>query len=249
MDEELHTAIPPLQTKPWAGIRPDQTPEDTDKLRQSLSARDYQGSILIHSASRVGTLKLHLCLGGGLLCAVAALGNVSAIAQHESVMVDSSAIHVVPRAQNIKLYPCTTCHDRIPTNSKRRTVSAHPQTFDHGAGRIWCLDCHQAEHRDQLTAHGSGPYTFDEASEVCAICHPGRYRDWQGGAHGKRVGNWQGERLVYSCVHCHNPHDPSIKPRAPSPPPSVRRGLEPAQSRPDDWQPSWRDRDDQGGQP
>ena len=37
---------------------------------------------------------------------------------------------------------------------------------------------------------------------------------------------WQNNRRWnHSCIHCHNPHDPGIKARAPLPPPQVRAGL------------------------
>ncbi|MBK8725056.1 MAG: hypothetical protein IPL96_03095 [Holophagaceae bacterium] len=37
--------------------------------------------------------------------------------------------------------------------------------------------------------------------------------------HGKRVGQWNGERTYLLCVHCHNPHSPRFKPIKPLPPP------------------------------
>ena len=67
---------------------------------------------------------------------------------------------------------------------------------------------------------------FDEAYLVCGQCHFNRQRDWYLGGHGKRVGNWQGERTLYSCTHCHDPHDPITKPREPSKAPPVRAGLQ-----------------------
>ena len=39
------------------------------------------------------------------------------------------------------------------------------------------------------------------------------------GGHGKRIGNWQGERIILVCTECHNSHSPSIKPKQPDPPP------------------------------
>jgi hypothetical protein len=36
-----------------------------------------------------------------------------------------------------------------------------------------------------------------------------------GGAHGKRVTNWAGTRVVKSCTSCHDPHSPLFKKRWP----------------------------------
>ena len=53
------------------------------------------------------------------------------------------------------------------------------------------------------------------------------------GAHGKRVGNWQGKRQVYNCTACHYQHNPSFKYRDALPGPEIRMGLE----RPEHWVP------------
>lgn len=115
-----------------------------------------------------------------------------------------------------------------PNPTPRKLVAApHPAALDHGRGRIWCLDCHQLKDRDHLHTLAGEPVDFDAAYLVCGQCHFNRQRDWYFGAHGKRVGNWRGERVIYSCTACHDPHSPSLKPRAPSPPPPVRAGLKP----------------------
>ena len=69
------------------------------------------------------------------------------------------------------------------------------------------------------------PVSFDQAYLVCGQCHFNRQKDWFYGGHGKRLHNWQGERVIYNCTFCHDPHDPTLKPRAPGPPPPVRAGL------------------------
>ena len=50
--------------------------------------------------------------------------------------------------------------------------------------------------------------------------------------HGKRAGSWQGQRQVYDCIHCHNPHQPALLPREPMAPPPVRAGLHRRQGQP-----------------
>jgi len=133
---------------------------------------------------------------------------------------------LVPRKPQLGFYPCSQCHQYLkPNPEKRELLSPHPHTLDHGGNRFWCLTCHDLEERDQLRRVDGQAIDFDNAPELCASCHMARYRDWKGGAHGKRIANWQGERVIWACPACHNPHSPTIKPRAPKPPPPVRRGL------------------------
>ncbi len=139
---------------------------------------------------------------------------------------DAPAVSVVPRGEELAFFPCQQCHAAIETNPEIRDLRVHTMEFDHGEGRIWCLNCHDSENRDYLTTLLGDQVSLEHAHLVCGGCHGGVERDWYFGAHGKRVGNWQGERLLYGCSHCHDPHDPAIQPRAPSPPPPVRKGLE-----------------------
>lgn len=139
---------------------------------------------------------------------------------------DAPAFGVVSRSEHLNFYPCEDCHAVMPVNATRRQLySPHPGTLDHGAGRIWCLDCHAGENRNALKTLAGEELGFDEAYQVCGQCHYQPQKDWFYGAHGKRVDNWQGERELYNCTHCHNPHDPAVRPRAPEAPPPVRRGL------------------------
>jgi len=134
---------------------------------------------------------------------------------------------VVPRKDQLFLYPCGQCHESMESNAEIRTldVMLHPE-LEHAEGRIWCLSCHGLENRNYLRTLLNEPVDFDQADLVCGGCHASRHRDWTFGAHGKRVANWQGERTLYSCAHCHNPHSPAIEPRAPRDAPPVRAGLE-----------------------
>ena len=138
------------------------------------------------------------------------------------------AFQVVSRQDKLTFYPCTQCHQYMKPNPEpRRLVAApHPAALDHGKGRMWCLDCHSKDDRAYLRTINDSKVSFNESYLVCGQCHATRQQDWYFGAHGKRVRNWQGERTIYSCVHCHDPHSPSIKPRKPSAPPPVRAGLQ-----------------------
>lgn len=140
---------------------------------------------------------------------------------------DVPAYSVVPRDDALSFYPCEDCHGMLPVNPERRTLySPHPGTLDHGAGRIWCLDCHAEENRNVLQTFAGEEVEFNESYLVCGQCHYQPQKDWFFGAHGKRVNTWQGERELYNCAHCHNPHAPAVRPRRPEGPPPIRRGLQ-----------------------
>jgi hypothetical protein len=135
---------------------------------------------------------------------------------------------VSPREVELSFYPCATCHEPMPTNATvRKLYAPHPAALNHGDGRFWCLDCHAPEERNQLQLLSGEQLGFNDAWQLCGQCHYQPQKDWAHGGHGKRVSNWQGGRELYNCTHCHDPHDPGIKARAPEPPPPVRYGLAP----------------------
>ena len=135
---------------------------------------------------------------------------------------------VVPQKDKLTFYPCSQCHKFMTPNPEPRKLEAapHPAAMQHGAGRIWCLNCHLIDDRDYLHTLKNQKVDFDEAYLVCGQCHFNRQKDWYLGGHGKRAYNWQGERMIYSCTHCHDPHDPVTKPREPHKVPPVRAGLQ-----------------------
>jgi hypothetical protein len=142
---------------------------------------------------------------------------------------DAPPFDVVTRQQHLALFPCAQCHAVLPTNTTPRQLIAapHAAALEHGRGRMWCLDCHSATNRNELRGIDSRRIGFNESHMLCGQCHSERHRDWHYGAHGKRVINWKGERQIYACTHCHDPHRPALAPREPSPPPRVRAGLTP----------------------
>ncbi len=140
---------------------------------------------------------------------------------------EAPSFDVLPRQGELTYYPCSQCHKFMEPNPKPRKLSApHPGEINHGKGRLWCTNCHYSEDRDYLVTSMGEPVDFDHSHLVCGSCHANRHKDWYFGGHGKRVGNWQGERVLYNCAHCHDPHEPTIEPRAPMAMPSVRIGLE-----------------------
>ncbi len=147
---------------------------------------------------------------------------------------------VVPRKAELSIYPCSACHaTQVPNPKPRRLEAPHQAALPHGGGRFWCLECHGLKDRDNLHLLGGTKVDFDASHLVCGQCHGNRHRDWHFGAHGKRVATWTGEAERYNCTHCHDPHDPGVKPRAPGSPPPVRAGLSPMQRTPHPAVPAW----------
>jgi hypothetical protein len=137
-------------------------------------------------------------------------------------------VEVPPPPFSDGIFPCSQCHNKdMPANRTRRTLSdMHTEIeLKHDAEHRWCLDCHDADNRDQLHLASGDPVTFEESYRLCGQCHGEKYRDWRAGVHGRRVGQWNGAKRYLLCVHCHSPHQPRFKPMAPQPAPQrpVRR--------------------------
>jgi hypothetical protein len=134
---------------------------------------------------------------------------------------------VIPRKPELTWYPCSNCHAALKPNPQPRKLQAAPHAADlpHGNGRMWCVTCHSVDQRDQLSLLAGGRADFDRSDLVCGQCHGQRHRDWFHGGHGKRDAVWAGDRRLFACTHCHDPHNPVLQPREPQAPPPVRAGL------------------------
>jgi len=119
------------------------------------------------------------------------------------------------------IFPCSQCHGSIPPNPERRSLDGmHSDiAFHHDEEHRWCLDCHDANDRDQLHLASGALVPFTESYRLCGQCHGTQYRDWRTGVHGKRTGYWNGPKRYLLCVHCHNPHSPRFASLQPLPPP------------------------------
>jgi len=120
------------------------------------------------------------------------------------------------------IYPCTACHaHRTPNPIRRELVEWHDDIsamLKHGEDR-WCLDCHDLNNRDSLKLASGKLLDFKESYKLCGQCHGEKLRDWKVGVHGKRTGEWNGKKVYFLCVNCHNPHSPKFKELTPEPPP------------------------------
>lgn len=88
-------------------------------------------------------------------------------------------------------------------------VVLDPMNLQHGRGGIWCLDCHHSGTCNKLVDSFGNEISFNQPQELCGKCHGPIYRDWRGGIHGKRRGEWanNGKKRGFVCTECHNPHD------------------------------------------
>jgi hypothetical protein len=167
---------------------------------------------------------LTLTLAG--VVAIAMLAAARPVAQQSAT--PGGRVEVPPPPFSDGIFPCTTCHNKdMPPNRKRRVLTDFHTDIDlkHDAEHRWCLDCHDADNRDQLHLASGEAVAFGESYRLCGQCHGEKYRDWRAGVHGRRVGQWNGPKQYLLCVHCHSPHQPHFKPMTPvaGPRPPVRR--------------------------
>jgi len=129
------------------------------------------------------------------------------------------AFRVLARKRQIERYKCSSCHSGKAVTARRGLELSHGDiVLEHGSdGRgLSCIDCHHADERDYLEDKKGRKIDLDHSYQLCGQCHFRQKRDWLGGAHGKRLANWAGERVVYNCTTCHNPHSPRFEKRFPA---------------------------------
>ncbi len=147
-------------------------------------------------------------------------------ARSENPYPEAPPFTVAPPRVSPKYYPCSRCHEHMDVDLTIRPLKAPHPKLHHGQARMWCYNCHNPSDQDTLRTLLDEAVAFTDGHIICAQCHATQARDWYFGAHGKRVGNWEGSRELYSCSACHDPHSPARKPRRAEPPPAVRAGLE-----------------------
>ncbi len=129
------------------------------------------------------------------------------------------SFRVLARKKMIGRYKCSSCHTEKPTTVNRGLELTHGDVYlTHGRGEqaLSCIDCHRDEERDYLEDKKGRKIDFDHSYQLCGQCHFRQKRDWLGGAHGKRAENWAGDRVIFNCTTCHNPHSPRFEKRFPA---------------------------------
>lgn len=123
------------------------------------------------------------------------------------------------RKDKMERFKCSECHNNKKVSIARAAEIAHGDIFlDHGgqAKPLSCFTCHKKDERDLLRTEKGVKVDMDHSYQLCGQCHFRQKADWVGGAHGKRISNWAGERVVKNCVSCHNPHSPRFEKRWPT---------------------------------
>ena len=140
----------------------------------------------------------------------------------ESVLADEiyqgGSFRVLERKKKIGRYKCSSCHTDKPVLARNGLELTHGDVIlEHGKNdRLSCIDCHHADDRDFLEDKKGNKIDYNHSYKLCGQCHFRQKSDWLGGAHGKRVTNWAGERVIFNCTECHNPHSPRFKKRFPA---------------------------------
>jgi len=135
---------------------------------------------------------------------------------------DLGQVEIAPPPFSEGVFPCTDCHEPdLPVKGTRRKLKRAHQEIEllHDEENRWCLDCHSVVDFDKLHLASGELIDFEESHRLCGQCHGDKYRDWRRGVHGRRSGEWDGEKSYLLCVHCHPSHAPAFQPIAPEPPP------------------------------
>ncbi len=123
------------------------------------------------------------------------------------------------RKNEIKRFKCSACHNNQEVSIRNAAAISHADIKINHGGKdtpLACNTCHNKNDRDFLTTAKADKIDMDHVYEMCGQCHFRQKKDWIGGAHGKRVMYWAGERVVENCTSCHDPHAPRFEKRWPA---------------------------------
>ncbi len=123
------------------------------------------------------------------------------------------------RKDKLQRFSCSQCHNNKPVTVRRAAEVAHGAiVLNHGSQDrpLSCYTCHKKDERDFLVTEHGLKVDMDHSYQMCGQCHFRQKKDWVGGAHGKRISYWAGQRVVKNCTACHDPHSPLFKKRWPA---------------------------------
>ncbi|TDQ25390.1 multiheme c-type cytochrome [Tenacibaculum caenipelagi] len=123
------------------------------------------------------------------------------------------------RKDKIKSYKCTECHTQPLVKMQAKDIKkAHWNIkLNHATlNTMNCITCHNDANMDDLKSITGHSIDLNKSYKLCSQCHQKQYKDWTGGAHGKRIESWATPRASMTCVNCHNPHSPSFSPKWPA---------------------------------
>jgi hypothetical protein len=122
------------------------------------------------------------------------------------------------RKSEIKRFKCSSCHNNKKVSILNAADISHADIKVNHGGKdtpMACNTCHMQDDRDFLVTSKGSKIDLDHVYDMCGQCHFRQKKDWVGGAHGKRLTYWAGERVVKNCTSCHNPHSPKFEKRWP----------------------------------
>lgn len=122
------------------------------------------------------------------------------------------------RKSEIKSFECTECHTKaLDKMQTKDTKKAHWDiNLAHAnINTMECTTCHNSTDMDELKSLTGKTIDFNQSYQLCGQCHHKEFKDWKGGAHGKKIAGWAPPRASKTCVNCHNPHAPSFKSKWP----------------------------------
>jgi len=121
------------------------------------------------------------------------------------------------RKDKVKRYKCSECHNNKEVKIAQAAEMAHGDIVQVHGGKepLACFTCHKKDERDFLVTEKGTKVDMDHVYQMCSQCHFRQQKDWVGGAHGKRISYWAGQRVVKNCTSCHDPHSPRFEKRWP----------------------------------
>lgn len=132
---------------------------------------------------------------------------------------DPHTFLIPERKSQIKSFECIECHTEPLNKLKNKDIKkAHWDiSLNHANGETMnCATCHKGNDMNNLKTLTGKHVDFNLSHKLCSQCHSTQFEDWKGGAHGKRIGGWAPPRASFTCVNCHNPHNPGFESRWPA---------------------------------
>jgi hypothetical protein len=166
-------------------------------------------------------LAASLAAGTVLLAVAAPAAGPAPPLPAPTAAADDERLELPPPPFSDGIFPCSSCHADLKPNPTRRALTEMHDDIQlrHDEQHRWCLDCHDAADRDSLHLASGERIPFERSYLLCGQCHGEKLRDWRAGVHGRRTGQWNGQKSYLLCAHCHNPHQPRFRALAPKPAP------------------------------
>lgn len=128
--------------------------------------------------------------------------------------------YILDLKSNLKSYSCTECHqggiEKLKLSDSLKNGHWDIEILHAKEQIMNCQTCHNTNDINNLKSLTSKTIDFNQSHQLCSQCHSNQYKDWLGGAHGKKISGWGPPRVSMSCVNCHNPHKPAFGKRWPA---------------------------------